>query len=118
MTEKLYSASTVLKYSPQKARLIINVLRGKIVANALDDLLYMNKGQAKKVFNLVKAACNNLSLTESDYSNYIIESIVAEEAQRYYRVVPRARGSANRIRRRHSRIKISLKSINLDKKAK
>jgi large subunit ribosomal protein L22 len=118
MTNKLYSASTVLKYSPQKARLIINVLRGKLVSNALNDLLYMNKGQSKKVFNLIKAACNNLTITESDYDNYVIESIVAEEAQRYYRVVPRARGSANRIRRRFSRIKILLKSTNLDKKAK
>jgi len=118
MTPKLYNASTVLKYSPQKARLIINVLRGKNVAIALDDLLYMNKGQAKKVYNLIKTACNNLYLTESDYKNYLIGSIVAEEAQRYYRVVPRARGSANRIRRRFSRIKISLKSLMLDKKAK
>ena len=118
MTNKLYSASTVLKYSPQKARLLIIVLRGKLVATALDDLLYINKGQTKKVFNLIKAACNNLALVEADYENYVIESIVAEEAQRYYRVVPRARGSANRIRRRFSRIKISLKSINLDKKAK
>lgn len=118
MTTKLYNASTVLKYSPQKARLIINVLRGRLVTTALEELMYMDKGQSKKVYNLIKAACNNLKIVESDYSNYIISSIVAEEAQRYYRVVPRARGSANRIRRRFSRIKISLQTINLDKKAK
>lgn len=118
MANKLYSSSTTLKYSPQKARLIINVLRGKLVSIALNDLLYMNKGQSKKIYNLIKNACNNLAIVESDYENYVIESIVAEEAQRYYRVVPRARGSANRIRRRFSRIKLLIKSINLDKKAK
>lgn len=103
-----YNASTVLNYSPRKTRLVLNVIRGSVLSHAMDTLKGMNKGKTKKIFNLLKSAASNLNLTESDYSSYKIESIIAEEAQKLYRVVPRARGSAFRIRRRYSRIKVTL----------
>lgn len=110
-----YTASTVLKYSPRKARLIINVIRRKTLSDALDILISLNKGQTKKIQDLLKSAYTNLSLTSSDFDSYIISRIVAEEAQRYYRVMPRARGSAAKIRRRFSRIKVLLEP-KVDKK--
>ena len=110
-----YTASTVLKYSPRKARLIINVLRRKTLSEALEILVNLKKGQTKKVQNLLKSAYTNLALTESDFDNYIVYNIVAEEAQKYYRVQPRARGSAAKIRRRFSRVKVLLES-KVDKK--
>ncbi len=105
---KNYTASTVLAYSPRKARYIINEIRGKRLDKALDLLTKLNKGQSKKVYNLLKSAASNLSLTESDYAVYTIKTVTAEEAQRLYRTRPRARGSAFRIRRRYSRIKVLL----------
>ena len=108
MPQKKYTASTILNYSPQKTRLVINVLRGKKLDIALSQLTNIRKGKTKKIYNLLTSAASNLSLTEDQYSNYIISTIVAEEAQKYYRTVPRARGSAFRIRRRYSRIKVLL----------
>lgn len=116
--EKSYHASTVLKYSPQKARLIINAIRGKKITQALQILMFMNKSQAKKISDLVKSSYINLNLSDDDLKNYTIAQIVAEEAQKYYRVTPRARGSAHRIRRRYSRVKIKIAPINLDKISK
>ena len=110
MTSNKATASTVLKYSPRKSRLIINKIRGMRLSEAFLALRTVRKGQAKKVSDLLRAAMNNMNLTEDDAKNYVISSIVAEEAQKYYRIVPRARGSAFRIRRRYSRVKVNISS--------
>jgi ribosomal protein L22 len=74
------------------------------------------KGKTKKIYDLLKSAAFNLNLEENQYENYTISAIVAEEAQRLYRVVPRAKGSSAKIRRRSSRIKVLLKSNFVDNK--
>lgn len=105
---KQFQASTVLAYSPQKTRLIINPLRGANLAEAMDWLKFLKKGQNKKVHDLLKSAASNLSLSEADYENYQIKRIWAEEAQTYLRYKPRARGMVGKIRRRYSRVKVHL----------
>ena len=102
------TASTVINHSPQKTRLIINVIRKKNLQDALDILIHSNKPKAIKVHNLLISAANNLKVGKESYTNLIVSTIVAEEAQKYFRVVPRARGSAARIRRRYSRVKVWL----------
>jgi large subunit ribosomal protein L22 len=110
-------ASTVINKSPRKVRLIIDPIRGLELSNALEILRTMNKGKTKKVYDLLKSAAYNAKLTEADYQGYKVGSIVAEEAQRLYRVMPRARGSAFRIRRRYSRVLVELQpSKSIDKK--
>jgi large subunit ribosomal protein L22 len=103
-----FTATTVLNYSPRKARLVINTIRGAKLGEALDSLKTLNKGKTKKIYNLLISAASNLKLVENDYSAYTVSTIIAEEAQKLYRVVPRARGSAFKIRRRYSRIKVLL----------
>lgn len=105
------TASTVLNKSPQKVRLMINSIRGKRLDESLYILKAMNKGKTKKVHDLLLMAANNSEVPAADYSLYIVSEIVAEEAQTLYRVEPRARGSAFRIRRRQSRIKVKLSKI-------
>lgn len=107
-TTKRFQASTLLAYSPQKTRLIINQIRGLDLDDALNKLPYINKKESKKIHHLLGSAANNLNLTEADFSNYTIKTIVAEEAQTLFRMMPRARGSAFKIRRRYSRVKVEL----------
>jgi large subunit ribosomal protein L22 len=116
MTTKTYTASTTLNYTPRKSRLIIDLLRGMALDSALLQLSFMNKEKTKPFFNLLKSAAFNLKLAEGDYENYYISYIVAEEAQKFYRMQPRARGSASKIRRRHSRIKVLLTKYDIDEK--
>lgn len=106
-----YTASTILNYSPRKSRLIINTIRNKRLDLAMVLLQNNQRPKSKKIFHLLKSAASNLKLTEKDYSNYKIAFIVAEEAYKLYRVIPRAKGSANRICRRYSRIKVLLQPI-------
>ncbi|NJK71580.1 50S ribosomal protein L22 family protein [Candidatus Gracilibacteria bacterium] len=101
-------ASTIINKSPRKIRLIIDPIRGVRLDQAIEMIKFMNKGKTKKIYDLLRSAASNGQLSESDYSSYKIGTIFAEEAQRLYRVVPRARGSAFRIRRRYSRVKVEL----------
>lgn len=118
-----YTASTILNYSPQKTRLIINEIRGLALDKAILTLKSMQKPKAKKIYQLLKSGASNLKLVEGDYSDYSVVAIVAEEAQRLYRSMPRARGSAFKIRRRYARIRVELavpgiSPANLKKEAK
>ncbi len=105
-----YDATTLLKYSPRKARLIINPIRGLKLGVAMEQLQFMKKGQSKQVHKLLKNAATNLGVIEGDYNLYKINSIVAEEAQKLFRVMPHAKGRADRITRRYSRIKVEIAS--------
>jgi len=107
-----YTASTILNYSARKTRLVIDQIRGQVLDQAMLILQGSNKGKTKKIYNLLKSAAANLKLTQAEFTTYKVSSIVAEEAQKLYRVVPRARGSSSRIRRRYSRIKVLLESLN------
>ena len=111
MNKNEYSASLLLAYSPRKARLIIDVLRGMRLDKALETLTVINKGNTKNISKLLLTAANNDGIIESDFSKYKIAKILAEEAQKLSRVVPRARGTAFKIVRRYSRVKVSLTTI-------
>lgn len=110
-TKPATRASTVIAKSPRKVRLMIDSIRGMKLSDALLDVQNMKKGKTKKLYDVLKAAAVNGKLTEADYAKYKVSTIVAEEAQRLYRVVPRARGSAFRIRRRYSRVKVELEPL-------
>jgi large subunit ribosomal protein L22 len=106
MPKAAYSASTVINYSPRKTRLIINTIRGLKVNQAYDQLRSNSRPKSIKIYQLLKTAINNLQLTDADVENYKVESIVAEDAQRLYRFIPRSRGRADKIARRYARIKV------------
>jgi large subunit ribosomal protein L22 len=108
MTKSEYHASALLAYSPRKSRLIINAIRGMRLDKALDALTVINKGKSNEVSKLLYNAANNLKISESEFATYKVSQITAEEAQKLYRTVPRARGTAFRIRRRYSRLKVAL----------
>ena len=103
-----YTATTTLNLSPQKTRLILNVIRGMKLDQAMTTLKTMNKGKTKKIHDLLNSAAHNMQLSESEFGSFKVSEIFAEEAQRLYRMEPRAQGRAFRIRRRYSRIKVKL----------
>lgn len=108
MSKKIYTASTILNHSPRKTRLIVNAIRNKDLSSALDILIHSQKPKSRKIYNLLISAANNLNLTIDNYKNTLLTTIVVEQAQKLVRIQPRAKGRAFKIRRRYSRIKVSL----------
>jgi large subunit ribosomal protein L22 len=93
--------------SPRKMRLLVNMVRGKKVEEALNILRFAPTPNARVVAKTIKSAAanaeNNYQLTLSDLK---IVKITADEARMLKRFRPRARGRANEILKRSSHITV------------
>ncbi len=93
--------------SPRKVRLLVDMVRGKKVNDALTILRFASKPAARVVAKVVKSAAasaeNNFQMSPSDLK---IVTIFADEARMLKRFRPRARGRANPILKRSSHITV------------
>jgi large subunit ribosomal protein L22 len=93
--------------SPRKIRLIVNMVRGKKVEEALNILKFAPTPNAVIVAKTIKSAVanaeNNYQMTPSELK---IVKITADEARMLKRFRPRARGRANEILKRSSHITV------------
>ncbi|MFP3036564.1 MAG: 50S ribosomal protein L22 [Arsenophonus sp. ER-LPS3-MAG3] len=93
--------------SAQKIRLIVDLIRGKKVLQALEILNYTNKKATKLVKKVLKSAIANAEHNDgSDIDNLKIKKIFVNEGSTMKRVMPRAKGRADRILKRTSHITI------------
>ena len=90
-----------------KMRLLVDMVRGKKVDEALTILRFVPTPKARVVAKVVKSAAanaeNNFQMAPSDLK---IVSIFADEARTMKRFRPRARGRASRISKRSSHITV------------
>ena len=93
--------------SARKARLLLDMVRGKSVDEALTMLRFATSPAAKVVAKVVKTAAadaeNNFQMTPSDLK---IVKVFADDAPMIKRFQPRARGQADRIMKRSSHITV------------
>ncbi len=105
-------ARAVAKYiriSPQKARLVADVVRGKPVGEALTVLSFMPKKGARIIKKVLESALANADQNPSiDIETLYIKKIVVDEGPRLKRWRPRAMGRAYGIKHRLSHITIVL----------
>ena len=98
---------TGVRITPRKCRLVIDLIRGKKVSDALGILANLNKSAAPVVAKLVKsAAANAVNNNKMNESKLFVKSIYANEGPRLKRYMPRAKGSASSIIKRTSHITI------------
>ena len=105
-------AAATLRYariSPQKCRLIADMVRGKSVGLALNTLKYTPKKGAKLVLKVLESAVanaeNNLS---ADVDELKVQSITVDAAPLLKRFHARAKGRGNRIVKRNSHIVVTV----------
>lgn len=102
--------------SVQKVRLVVDLVRGKKVDEALHVLQFLPSPVASQVAKVVKAATANaeeaLLLRASELR---IVEIYADEGTRLKRFRARARGRVARITRRNSRITVEVDQEDLDR---
>jgi large subunit ribosomal protein L22 len=98
---------TGVRVTPRKCRLVIDLIRGKKVSDALGILANLNKSAAPVVAKLVKsAAANAVNNNKMDESKLFVKAIYANEGPRLKRYMPRAKGSASSIIKRTSHITV------------
>ena len=99
--------------TPRKVRLVIDLVRGKDVKDALAILAITNKAAVTPVEKLIKsAAANAINNFHMDGSKLYISEIQVSDGLKIKRYIPRAKGSASGIIKRNANIRITVKERN------
>jgi len=98
-----------IRISPQKARLVADVIRGRNVEDAINTLRFMPKKGARILRKIVESAVANAGQNETiDVDTLYVKRIFIDGGPMLKRMRPRAMGRANRILKRTSHITIVL----------
>ena len=105
------ATSRFIRMSPQKARLVVDLIRGKNVNEALMTLKFTNKPKStREIEKVVKSAVANATQKNEnlDVDNLFVETCFINEGPRLKRIRPAPMGRAYRYQRRTSHITIEL----------
>jgi len=94
--------------TPRKVRLVTELVKGKRVKDALAALTFLPKRAAEPMAKLIKSAVANANLKLEEANKLTIKGFTVESAGMYKRFMPRAFGRASPIRRRRSRVIVTL----------
>ncbi|MEJ2690348.1 MAG: 50S ribosomal protein L22 [Deltaproteobacteria bacterium] len=98
-----------IRISPQKARLVADLIRGKDVETAINTLRFMPKKGARIIRKLVESALANAGQNEAiDVDTLYVKTIFVDGGPMLKRIRPRAQGRATRILKRSSHITVVL----------
>src|SRR5690349_9733764 len=103
-----------MRVSPQKARLVLDLIKGRRVEDALNTLAFTKKRVAAKVEKLVRSAVENANYLSTeknidvDLDNLYVKHAVANDGPRMKRIRPAPMGRAYRYVRRIAHIEIAL----------
>jgi large subunit ribosomal protein L22 len=97
-----------LKASPQKVRLVADLVRGKRAEEALNILRFTKKSCAKDLEKLLRSAIANAENTEAaaDVDELVVSKIYVNEGPREKRVQPAPMGRAYQIQKRQSHVTV------------
>jgi large subunit ribosomal protein L22 len=102
------------RVSPQKARLVLNLIKGKRVEDALSTLQFTKKRIAPAIFELVRSAVENANYLSGekgldvDVDKLYVKAAIANDGPRMKRIRPAPMGRAYRYQRRISHLEVVL----------
>ncbi|MFD1708107.1 50S ribosomal protein L22 [Siminovitchia sediminis] len=106
MQEAKAVAKTV-RIAPRKARLVVDLIRGKQVGEAVAILKHTPKAASPIVEKLLKSAIANAEHNyDMDVNNLLVSKVYVDEGPTMKRFRPRAQGRASQINKRTSHITI------------
>jgi large subunit ribosomal protein L22 len=98
-----------IRISPQKARLVADIIRGRNVDEAVNTLRFMPKKGARILRKVLESAVANASQNEAiDVDTLYVKTIFIDGGPMLKRMMPRSMGRANRILKRTSHITVVL----------
>lgn len=98
-----------VRLSPRKTRLVVDLVRGKGIQEALNTLRFMPQPSAKLVSKLLQSAVANAEQKGvSDVDRLFVKSIYVDGGAVLKRFLPRAMGRASKIRKPTSHISVTL----------
>ncbi len=103
-----------MRVSPQKARLVLDLIKGRRVEEAMNTLAFTKKRVASTVEKLLRSALENANYASTekgvdvDVDNLYVKRAVANDAPRMKRIRPAPMGRAYRYVRRLAHLEIAL----------
>jgi len=103
-----------MRVSPQKARLVLELIKGKRAEDALNTLIFTKKRVAATVEKLLRSAIENANYLNSekgvdvDVDSLYVKNAVANDGPRMKRIRPAPMGRAFRYVRRIAHIELVL----------
>ncbi len=98
-----------VRLSPQKTRLVVDMVRGKAVQEALNILKFSPQRPADVVAKLVRSAVANAEQKGvSDVDRLFVKAVFVDQGPVLKRFMPRAQGRATKIRKPTSHITVVL----------
>jgi large subunit ribosomal protein L22 len=113
-TREFRAEARFQRVSPQKARLVLDLIKGRGVEEALNTVAFTKKSVAPLVEKVLRSAlqnANHLSQEQGldvDLDNLYVKSAVANDGPRMKRIRPAPMGRAYRYQRRLSHIAIAV----------
>src|SRR5215471_15739430 len=103
-----------LRVSPQKARLVLDLIKGRRVEEARNTLMFTKKRVAEHVAKLLQSALDNANFLATEkgldveIDNLYVKRAVANDGPRMKRIRPAPQGRAYRYQRRIAHIELVL----------
>src|ERR1700738_2451542 len=103
-----------MRVSPQKARLVLDLIKGRRVEDALNTLVFTKKRVAATIEKLLRSALENANYLSSekgidvDVDRLYVKHAIANDGPRMKRIRPAPMGRAYRYQRRISHMEIVL----------
>ena len=113
-TREFRAEARFQRVSPQKARLVLELIKGRRVEEALQTVAFTKKGVAPLVEKVLRSALQNANYLSQeqgldvDVDNLYVKTAVANDGPRLKRIRPAPMGRAFRYQRRTSHIVISV----------
>ena len=96
------------RIAPRKARLILDLIRGRDVEDALSLLKFSKKRAAVLVDKVVRSAVANAGEQEADTGSLYVKEAWADPGPTMKRFMPKDRGKAYNIMKRTSHLVVTL----------
>lgn len=97
------------RQTPRKVRVVTDLIKGKRVEEALTTLRFLPKRAAAPIHKLIASAVANAEKNfGADRATLVVENITVDKGMVLKRMMPRARGSAARLKKRASHVTVTL----------
>jgi large subunit ribosomal protein L22 len=101
------ASTRFVRVSPQKARLVVDLIRGRKVEEALSVLEFTPRKAAGIIAKTLRSAVANAEDTRNiDIDDLVVTRCWVDEGPTLKRMLPRAQGRADKINKRSSHITV------------
>ena len=109
MTQEVKATAKYIRIAPRKVRIVMNLVRGKSVADALAILRFTPKVGADAVEKVLRSAIANAENNfDMDVDRLFISSAFVDQEPTLKRIHPRSRGQAFKILKHTSHITVAV----------